>query len=59
MDSSCGVSSGFETGLSLQVQVAWVERVVSGRDLRSSELLFQAGAEVLSESGCGVLRVSS
>ena len=59
MDSSCGVCSGLETGLSLQVRVAWVERVLSGRNLRSSELLFQVGAEELSESGCGVLRLSS
>ena len=51
--------SGFETGLTLQVRLAWVERVLSGRDLGSSELLFQVGAEELSESGCGVLRVSS
>ena len=55
MDSSCGVCSGFETGLSLQVRVAWVERVLSGRDLGSSELLYQVGAEDLSESDCGVL----
>ena len=32
---------GVRDGFSLQVRVAWVERVLSGRDLGSSELLFQ------------------
>ena len=45
---------GCVRGPSLQVRVAWVEKVLSGRDLGSSELLFQVVAEELSESGCGV-----